>query len=74
MLMLLSGAFACFIIVVVILKYVVPKRAHCPQCYAVRQDNAPLCNECSWIFEVPDEDDEIDVVDDAPEYSDDKYP
>ncbi len=72
--MLLSGAFACFIIVVVILKYVVPQRAHCPQCYAVRRDNAPLCNECSWIFEVPDEDDEIDVGDDAPEYSDDKYP
>lgn len=51
--------FGCFLVLVVALRYLWPRRERCPQCHAVRADaDHPLCPECGWIFEVPDDDDD----------------
>jgi len=67
-----SVSFACLIVVVVILKYLLPQKERCPQCQTVRQEEAPLCRECSWIFDVPGEVD--DDYGDAEEYVDKDSP
>lgn len=36
-------------------RYVLPQKARCPECGAVREDDAPICG-CGWIFDIPDDD------------------
>lgn len=64
--MLWSVPFALLLIAVVILKYLRRPHAVCPQCGSRRDEDAPLCGECGWIFAVPGED-EDDEDDDGPE-------
>lgn len=51
-------AFACFLLLVVALKYLRPRGEQCPQCGARREAEQPLCRACGWIYEVPGEEDE----------------
>jgi hypothetical protein len=50
--------FACFLLLVVALKYLRPRAERCPQCAAVRAAGEPLCASCGWIYEVPGEEDD----------------
>ena len=50
--------FACFLVVVVGLKYLWPKAEGCPQCGAPREAGQPLCRDCGWIYEVPGEEED----------------
>ncbi len=59
--MLLGAGFALFLLVVVGLWYLAPRRERCPQCHAGRDPDSPLCRECGWIHETPGgEDDDLD--------------
>lgn len=51
-----SLLFALFLVAVVILKYWQPWAARCPECGAYRQDDAPLCSRCGWIYQAPEDD------------------
>ncbi len=56
---MLWTALACLLLVVVVFKYLQPFGTRCPQCGVRRQDaELPLCPQCSWIYEVPGEEDE----------------
>ena len=56
--MLVSAGFALFLLAVVALWLLKPRRERCPQCHAARDPDSPLCRECGWIYEPPgDEDD-----------------
>ena len=55
--MLWSAGFALFLLLVVGVWYFIPRRERCPQCYAVRDPDSPLCRECGWIYETPGDDD-----------------
>ena len=57
-------AFGCFLLLVVALRYLVPRRERCPQCQAVRDPEYPLCRECGWIYESPFDDGDYGDVDD----------
>ena len=50
--------FGILLLVVVVLKYWQPWGERCPQCHARREDEEPICPHCSWIYEVPGEEDE----------------
>ena len=52
-----SLLFAAALIVVLIFKYALPRKERCPQCFTLRDGAHPLCHECSWIYDVPGEDD-----------------
>lgn len=57
--MVWSLFFGCFLLLVVVLKYLKPREARCPQCHVRREDLAlPICPACGWIYEVPGEEDE----------------
>ena len=56
--MFLTILFALVILTVVVLKYLVPRRQRCPQCFTVRDEEEPLCGECGWIYDVPGEEDD----------------
>ena len=68
--MFLSLLFAGVILAAVALKYLVPRRPRCPQCFTITNVDEPLCGECGWIYEVPGEEDddygELEEVDDGP--------
>ncbi len=68
--MFLTILFALVILAVVVLKYLVPRRQRCPQCFNVRDGEEPLCGECGWIYDVPGAEDddygELEQVDDGP--------
>jgi len=51
-------AFGVFILFIVVLKYWNPWGERCPQCQVRRCEEEPICTNCSWIYEVPDEEDE----------------
>ena len=53
-----SLLFAAALILVLILKYCVPKKERCPQCFTPRDPGHPLCAECGWIYDVPGEEDD----------------
>lgn len=50
--------FACFLAVVVALKYLWSRAERCPQCASPREAGQPLCSSCGWIYEVPGEEDD----------------
>jgi rubredoxin len=62
--MLLSTAFAALLLLVVVVYYLVPRRRSCPGCGAKRDPESPLCTECGWIHDDP-EDPAEDGEDDA---------
>ena len=68
--MFLTILFAVVILTAVVLKYLVPRRPRCPDCFTVREADEPLCPECGWIYDVPGAEDEdygeIEEVDDGP--------
>jgi len=68
--MLFTFLFAGVILAAVVLKYLVPKRPRCPQCFAIRRADEPLCAGCSWIYDVPGAEDddygELEEDDDLP--------
>jgi hypothetical protein len=53
-----SLLFAAALILVLIVKYCVPKKERCPQCFTPRDPDHPLCAECGWIYDVPGEEDD----------------
>ena len=72
--MFLALLFAAVILAAVALKYLVPRRERCPQCYNVRDEGAPLCRECGWIYDVPGEEDDDYCASDDDYYASDDEP
>ena len=56
--MLWPAGFAVLLLLVVAAKYLWPQRERCPQCMTPRDPESPLCAECGWIYESPDESDD----------------
>ena len=61
--MLWSVPFAVLLLAVVVLRYWHPWRPRCPQCGEIRAAASPLCSNCGWIYELPDEADDDDYGD-----------
>ena len=48
--MLVSAVFAALLIAVVLVFYLVPRKARCPECGSPREEG-PLCRSCGWVFD-----------------------
>ena len=57
--MLLSTVFAALLLLVVAVYYLVPRRRRCPGCGAKRDPGSPLCTECGWIHDDPEDPTEV---------------
>ena len=55
-LMIWSLFFACFVILIVVLKYVRFGSKRCPQCRALQDSEQLLCPQCGWIYDPPEDD------------------
>jgi hypothetical protein len=65
--MLWTLPFALLLLAVVVLRYWQPWAARCPECSEARADASPVCGACGWIYELPDEADDLDYGDEPEE-------
>ena len=67
--MYLSIGFAVLLLIVVAIRYLMPRKELCPGCGTAREHGSPLCTECGWIFESDEDEADGDDVDQETELS-----